>query len=89
VPFKAGDRVTVAVRPEGVRLAPRQGPDDRAADPWAGVIETVQFLGDSIEYRLKVREQVLRARCDRSVQFKVGEPVRIELRAKACTVVAD
>jgi len=89
VAFPVGDRVSAAVRPEGVRLAARQDGADRASDPWAGVVETVQFLGDAIEYRLKVREQVLRARCDRGSQFKVGDPVLIELRAKACTVVAD
>src|SRR5262249_30015069 len=88
VPFKAGARVTAAVRPEGVRLAAR--PDGAATpEPWAAVVETAQFLGDAIEYRLKVRDRVLRARCDRAHQFKVGDPVRIELRAKACTVVAD
>src|SRR5262245_46553454 len=67
MPFAAGERVTAAVRPEGVRLAPRG--DGRASDPWAGVVETVQFLGDAVEYRVKVRDRVLRARCDRSRQF--------------------
>jgi iron(III) transport system ATP-binding protein len=87
VPFAPGDRVTAAVRPEGVRLAPRH--DDGASHPWAGVIETVQFLGDAIEYRVKVRDRLLRARCDRSQQFAVGAAVVIELRSQACTVVAD
>jgi iron(III) transport system ATP-binding protein len=89
VPFIAGDRVTVAVRPEGVRLASRHDGPDRAWDPWAGSVETVQFLGDAVEYRLKIRDRVLRARCDRVQQFKIGDPVFIELRGKACTVVAD
>jgi iron(III) transport system ATP-binding protein len=93
VPFAVGDRVTAAVRPEGVRLASRQAGRDRATDhaldPWAGVVETVQFLGDAVEYQLKIRDRVLRARCDRSQHFAVGDPVFIELRDKACTVVAD
>jgi iron(III) transport system ATP-binding protein len=86
--FAVGDRVTAAVRPEGVRLAPSDG-RDRASDPWAGVVETVQFLGDAIEYRLRIRDRVLRARCDRRYQFKAGESVLIDLSAKACTIVAD
>jgi hypothetical protein len=49
----------------------------------------VQFLGDAIEHRIKIRDRVLRARCDRSRQFAVGDPVLLELREKACTVVAD
>jgi iron(III) transport system ATP-binding protein len=88
VRFAEGARVTAAIRPEGVRLA---SPDDaaRAPDPWAGVVDTVQFLGEAIEYRLKVRDRMLRARCPRSQHFQVGQPVFIELRDKACTVVAD
>jgi iron(III) transport system ATP-binding protein len=87
-PYAAGARVMAAIRPEGVRIATRDEAP-RAADPWAGTVETVQFLGDAVEYRLKVRDRVLRARCDRSHQFQVGQPVCIELRGKACTVVAD
>jgi ABC-type Fe3+/spermidine/putrescine transport system ATPase subunit len=87
VQFAAGGRVIVAVRPEGVRLVPRR--DDRASDTWAGVVETVQFLGDAVEYRVRVRDRILRARCDRSQQFAVGDAVVIELRSQACTVVAD
>jgi ABC-type Fe3+/spermidine/putrescine transport system ATPase subunit len=87
LPFATGDHVTAAVRPEGVRLAARG--DDRGSDPWAGVVETVQFLGDAVEYRVKVRDLVLRARCDRSQQFAAGDAVIIELRSQACTVVAD
>jgi iron(III) transport system ATP-binding protein len=89
VPFAVGDRVTAAVRPEGVRLASSNDGRDRASDPWAGMVETVQFLGDAVEYRLRIRDRALRARCDRGHQFKAGEPVFIDLRAKACTIVAD
>jgi hypothetical protein len=53
------------------------------------VVETAQFLGDAVEYRLRIRDRVLRARCDRRYQFKAGEPVFIDLSAKACTIVAD
>jgi iron(III) transport system ATP-binding protein len=87
IPFAAGDRVTVAVRPEGVRLAPRR--DDGASDLWAGVVDTTQFLGDAVEYRVKIRDRVLRARRDRSRQFAVRDEVVVELRSQACTVVAD
>jgi iron(III) transport system ATP-binding protein len=85
--FAAGDCVTTAVRPEGVRIA-SHGPD-RASHLWAGVVQTVQFLGDAIEYRIKVRDLVLRARCDRGQQYVVGDAVVVELRSQACIVVAD
>jgi iron(III) transport system ATP-binding protein len=88
-PFAVDDRATAAVRPEGIRLVPNPGGHAGNAELWGGAIETVQFLGDAIEYRIKIRDCVLRARCDRSRQFAVGEAVLLELREKACTVVAD
>jgi iron(III) transport system ATP-binding protein len=88
-PFAVDDRVTAAVRPEGIRLFPNPGGQAGSAELWGGTIETVQFLGDAIEHRIKIRDRVLRARCDRSRQFAVGDPVLLELREKACTVVAD
>ena len=89
VRFAAGERITAAVRPEGMALVACTGGDGMASASWAGVVESVQFLGDAIEYWVKVRETLLRARCDRSMQFRVGDRVAIELRSSACTVVAD
>lgn len=85
--YFAGKRVTTAVRPEGVKLAS----SSRGREPgsWSGVVESVQFLGDAVDYRVRVRDQVLRCRCDRSQHFSVGEAVGLELRIKACTVLVD
>jgi hypothetical protein len=52
------------------------------------VVESVQFLGEAAEYWVKVRDQVLRARCERGHQFAIGDPVSIELRSQACTLVS-
>jgi len=89
VAFASGDKVTAAVRPEGVRLMLCRDGCDRSSAAWAGVVETVQFLGDAVEYQLKTGDRLLRARCDRSQQFKSGDRVLIELRDKACALVAD
>jgi iron(III) transport system ATP-binding protein len=88
-PFLAGDQVSVAVRTEGMALSANHEGRDSATDPWAGVVESVQFLGDSMEYYVKIRNVSLRTRSDRSQNFRVGDPVFIELRSEACTIVAD
>ncbi len=89
VPFAARDRVTAALRPEGISLAPPRQGGDGAPDPWRGVVESVQFLGDAVEYWLRVQEVTLRARGARGRQFAVGDPVTIALRSEACTVLAN
>jgi iron(III) transport system ATP-binding protein len=88
-PFLTGDQVSVAVRTEGMALSANHEGRDSATDPWAGVVESVQFLGDSMEYYVKIRNVSLRTRSDRSQNFRVGDPVFIELRSEACTIVAD
>jgi len=84
VPFQTGDRVAAAIRPEGIGLTARAG-----AGAWGGVVETVQFLGEAVEYRIAVGGELLRARCDRSRQFAAGDAVALELREQACTILAD
>jgi ABC-type Fe3+/spermidine/putrescine transport system ATPase subunit len=90
VSFRAGDVVTAAIRPEGVRPVARAGAgDDGGADGWTATVETAQFLGEAIEYRLRIGDQVLRTRCDRSRQFRPGDRVSMTLRDEACTILAD
>ena len=88
MPFKPGDRVSAALRPEGVRVS-RRG-DTEGDDAWLGVIESVQFLGDAVVYFVRVRDILLRARAARGVhRFAAGDAVAVELRSEACTLVAD
>jgi hypothetical protein len=88
VPFAPETTITAALRPEGIGVLPSKG-QTLSSEAWTGVIETAQFLGDSIEYQIKIRDRLLRARCDRSQQLAVGDNVVIEVRSKACTVLVD
>jgi iron(III) transport system ATP-binding protein len=89
VAFNVGDRATAAIRAEGIRLAPRSDAGDGRAPFASGMVETAQFLGDAVEYRIRVSDLALRARCDRSQRFDVGAAVSLEPRLGACTVLAD
>ena len=61
-----GTRVTLALRPERVRLAPAGAstratavPDPTAPQWWAGVIEEVVYIGATRKYQVRLRGQVL------------------------------
>lgn len=87
-PFNPGDRVSAALRPEGVHVVPRA--ETGTDDAWSGVIDSVQFLGDAVVYFVRLRDVLLRARSDRGGRrFAAGDTVGIELRSEACTLVAD
>ena len=88
VPFDPGDRVSAALRPEGVRVIARA--EAGADDTWFGTIESAQFLGDAVVYFVRLREVMLRARTGRDGhRFAVGDAVAVDLRSEACILVAD
>jgi iron(III) transport system ATP-binding protein len=78
-----GERVDVAIRPENIRLAP---PADPAAPALPKVTSHV-FLGNLSEYEVALPSgPVLRVQTHPLQQFKVGEPVAIEIDATQCSV---
>ena len=79
----AGTRLTVAIRPERVRLAragtgSRVGPGARGA--WDGVIEEVVYVGALRKYQVAVAGQSLVARQQAGVETaSLGEGERVEV----------
>lgn len=71
----AGDGVTIAVRPENVRLVDK-GEDSQAEGE---VIETV-FLGESVECRVRVGNGDLVARVHPGQPVKVGDRMGVAIR---------
>jgi iron(III) transport system ATP-binding protein len=87
-PVPDGNSATAAIRAEGINLVSSKSQPDQQAD-WRGIVEAVQFIGDAIEYRVRVRDHVVRARCDRAQKFSVDDTVDLELRSQACTLVTE
>ncbi len=89
VPFAKNDAVMAAVRAEGVRIK-RPANGEPAPSFGTGVgSRRYSSSADSIEYRVRVNDQVLRSRCDRAVQFTIGDQVGVELVDRASTILAN
>lgn len=87
-PIACGERAVAAIRAEGIKLAPwRAGSDHDPA--WTGSVEAAHFLGEAIEYRVRVGDCVVRARGDRANRLAAGDRVNVELRSEACTAMPD
>jgi iron(III) transport system ATP-binding protein len=87
-PVLTGNPATAAIRAEGISLvAPK--PQTDPEPHWRGSVEAAQFVGDAIEYRVRVRDHVMRAKCDRGQKFSVGDTVDLELGSQACSVIAE
>jgi len=81
--------VVVSVRPEDVELseaAPTAEPDDNLC---RGAVIAKVFLGDYLDFQVKVGESVLLARVHPSLRTPVGDPINVRMRAEKCVAIAE
>lgn len=77
-PLTTGDRVTLGVRHEGIKVIESNG------DPtWSATVLGVGFLGHQVQYRLRLGEEEVCAITPSRPRFAVGATVRIELDPSA------
>lgn len=72
VPHDLGQDVIVVVRPEDVRLTPEKA-------SLSGVIQHRLFLGDSVEYLVRLVDRTLRVKTNQRTDFNPGQEVGLIL----------
>lgn len=80
----SGEPVTVSIRPEDVELTVMP---DHAEGDWRGEVVNKAFLGDAVEYLVKVADAEVRARCHPTVSLLPGDSVEVVVRAEASTLI--
>jgi len=78
---RTGDPVLVLVRPEDTVLA---APGDGAAGGFAGKVENRIYLGEVIDYLVRVGNEELRVRTRPEDDFAIGDEVRVVLPEERC-----
>jgi iron(III) transport system ATP-binding protein len=86
-----GARTQLGLRSELMRLgAPSGNAGANGTDnAWPGEIERAMFLGDSIEYVVRVPAGALKVRVPPYVRFSVGDPAVASITPEDCFVVAN
>jgi iron(III) transport system ATP-binding protein len=82
--FRAGERVALSVRPEDVELTEVRPAGDNV---WEGRVEQKVFLGEAIDFQVKVGSRTLLSRRHPTLRTKVGEPIYVQLDPEKCTVL--
>jgi ABC-type Fe3+/spermidine/putrescine transport system ATPase subunit len=83
-----GDEVTVSVRPENVIVeSPPAGESSQPATR-QGTLDAAAFLGDSVDYRIRVKDMMIRAKSHPSALKTAGSDVQLRLPKEWCTIVA-
>jgi len=90
VPVEPGQKVQVAIRPENISFEKVNADATAGKSPseinrLQGIVKEIVFLGDYIDYRIAVKETLLRARAHPEVLFQEAEGVKINFTPKhAC-----
>jgi iron(III) transport system ATP-binding protein len=84
-----GNRHLLSVRPESLALTPAGASVPADGASVSGVIEGVTFLGDAVDYRIRVGSALLRVREPADVVHAVGDHVSVVVPPRAAVVLVD
>ncbi|HYM18579.1 MAG TPA: ABC transporter ATP-binding protein [Micropepsaceae bacterium] len=79
-------RVTLSIRPEDVELSetPFAGINGNLC---AGIVDAKIFQGDSIEFQIRVGDQLLLARTHPSLRTPLGDSIHVRIAPEKCVVL--
>ncbi len=83
--FKADDKVLVSVRPEDVELS--EARPQRASNVWQGVVDQKVFLGEVLDFQVKVGGRMLLSRQHPSLRTPIGNPIFVQLDPEKCVAL--
>jgi iron(III) transport system ATP-binding protein len=83
-----GAPVVVSVRPEDVELSESAAVGEEDDNLYRGVVDAKVFLGDYLDFQVKVGEAVLLARVHPSLRTPAGDPIHVRMRAGKCVAIA-
>ncbi len=82
--LQSDQRVAVSVRPEDVELTETRPDGDNV---WEGRVEQKVFLGEAVDFQVKVGPRTLLSRRHPTLRTKVGEAIFVQLNPEKCVVL--
>ncbi len=84
-PFKADDKVLVSVRPEDVELT--EAKPQASVNVWEGRVDQKIFLGEVLDYQVKLGNRTLLSRQHPSLRTPIGNPIFVQLDPDKCVAL--
>ena len=83
----AGDKAVIAIRPEDVALS--EQPPSTGHNACQGKVEAKVFLGECVDYQVRVGELLLLARAHPSLRTPVGGNIQITMNPEKCIAIPN
>lgn len=87
--FKIGDRVSVAIRINAVHLVGREMEKKDIKNCFEGEIMQASYLGDIIDYRIRLGKWMIRTDSSAQIDYQVGDRVYIYLPPEELIITRD
>jgi iron(III) transport system ATP-binding protein len=84
--LEPGAKVVISVRPEDIYLSEARPQGDNVL---LGTVDTKVFLGESVDFRVRVGERVLQSRAHPSLGTRVGQPIHLSLDPEKCVALKE
>jgi iron(III) transport system ATP-binding protein len=82
--FNANDKVLVSVRPEDVELAEAR---PEGGNVWEGRVDQKVFLGESVDFQVKLGDRMLMSRRHPSLRTPIGHSIFVHLPREKCVAL--
>jgi len=82
---KPGDAVVLSIRPEDVHLSEQQ--PQASVNVWRGIADQKVFLGEALDWQVKVGERTLLSRTHPSLRTPIGQPVWARIEPGKCVAM--
>ena len=84
-----GSHVTLSVRPEDVELSEEAAPEGRLLNTCTGTVDQKVFLGDFVDFQVKVGEYTLLSRAHPSLRTPIGDQINVRMDPHKCVALPD
>jgi len=79
--LRDGDRVLLSVRPEDVDLSEAR---PQGGNVWEGRVDQKVFLGEFVDFQVKIGQRILLSRCHPSLRTPIGGAIYVKLHPEKC-----
>jgi iron(III) transport system ATP-binding protein len=82
--LRPDERVAISVRPEDVELTEERPP---GANVWEGRVDQKVFLGEAVDFQVKVGARTVLSRRHPTLRTRVGDAIFVQFNPEKCVVL--
>src|SRR5207302_6899432 len=79
--------VTISVRPEDVELSEQEPEASEGDNIIRATVHSKDFLGEYLDFQVRVGDVVLQSRAHPSLRTPAGEPIFVRMRSEKCVAI--